>query len=219
MIRNQNTKTIVFATTNLNKVKRIQALLADLDVQVVSLNDLNFNIPDIIETATTCTAIAIEKALHYVSKLPKGTIVLTQDDTLVFEGIDAKDNPGIHIKEPVIDKYGEFTDINAANYYIDLANKYGGTIAARFEYGHAMAIIADDENDFIKIVAGESKLESRLVNKINKLEKSPGYFLSAIMEVKIDNNWISYNDITEEQQVKLDFDLKKSILKLLNEFK
>ena len=60
-----------------------------------------------------------------------------------------------------------------------------------------------------------SKLEVRLVNRINKLEKSTGYFLAALMEANVDGKWIPYNDLDEESLVKLDIDLYNSITALL----
>jgi len=210
-------KKIIVATTNHNKVKRLKKLLKDLDFELVSLNEVEQNISEPQETAITCGGIAIEKALHYVLHLPKNTIVLTQDDTLSFEGIEESDNPGVHIKKPVVEKYGEFTDENAVDYYIDLANKYGGYIPMSFHYGHAVAIINDDERNLTKIVSGESVLEARLVNKVNKLETVPNYFMGAIMQVKINDEWIFWNDLTDEQLIESDVDLYKSISKILNE--
>lgn len=210
-------KKIVIATTNNNKVKRIKDLLFDIGVEVASLSEMNYKISEPKETANTCTAVAIEKALHYVTELPEGTIVLTQDDSFVMKGINPEDSPGLSIKEPVIAKYGKITDELGAKYYADLANKYGGTIDVVFEYGHAIAIRLDDERKITKIVAGESKLESRLVNKVNKVEKSPGYFLAAVMQEKVDGNWIYYNELTDKQKVELDVGLKETIVRLLNE--
>lgn len=206
---------IVIGTTNENKVKRLKRLLKDDDLDIITLSELNIDVKDPEETALTCVSIAAEKAIHYVSHLPLETIILTQDDTMVFEGVALEDNPGVHIKEPVMKKYGKFDDETAVKYYIDLANKYGGTIPVTFHYGHALAVILDDERHTLKIVSGESKLESRLVNKVTKLEKSPGYFLSAIMEVKLDGEWISHNDLTEEQAKKIDIDLYNSITSLI----
>jgi inosine/xanthosine triphosphate pyrophosphatase family protein len=210
-------KTIVLATTNHNKVKRLKNLLKKLDIEVIPLNDIKQITEEPQETANTCGGIAIEKALYYVSRLPKNTIILTQDDTISFSGIDEIDNPGVHIKEPVIKKHGEFTDEKAAEYYVDLANKYGGSIPMTFHYGHALAIANDGERNFTKIVASESKLETRLVNHINKLETIPGYFLGAITQVKVDNEWIFWNDLTDEQLIKADIDLYNSISKLVQE--
>lgn len=209
-------KKIVVATTNQNKVKRIKALLKNLDYEIVSLSDVtNEKIDEPEEIGTTPVDIAIEKALYYSKYLPNDTIVLSQDDTLVMEGIKKEDNPGMHIKRPVIEKYGEFTDEFAAEYYKSLAEKYGGSIPIYFKYGHAIAIKTTDERTIIKVVSAESILKLRLVNKINKLEKTPGYFLAALLEANINGKWIPYNDLDDNTLVELDLDLYNSISTLL----
>ena len=208
-------KKIIMATTNFNKVKRIRTLLDGLDYEILSLKDINLNIDEPKETASTPVEIAIEKALHYVRNLPKDTIVLTQDDTIVFEGVKEEDNPGVHIKEPVISKYGKFTDELAAEYYKSLADKYGGTIPMTFKYGHAIATKSNEERAILKVVGAESKLEVRLVNKINKLETVPGYFLAAVMETKINDQWVPYNELDERTLAELDKDLYASITTLI----
>lgn len=86
----------------------------------------------------------------------------------------------------------------------------------KFVYGHAVAIKVNDNGRYLtKVIGAESKLEVRLVNRINKLEKSTGYFLAALMEANVDGKWIPYNDLDEESLVKLDIDLYNSITALL----
>lgn len=209
-------KKIVVATTNQNKVKRLKALLSHLNYEIVSLEEINTkNIEEPVETASTPVSIAMEKALHYVDYLPIDTIILSQDDTIEFEGVNEEDNPGIHIKGPIIKKYGKFTDELAAEYYKSLAAKYGGVISMTFKYGHAIAVKYRDGRDVTKVVGAESKLKARLVNKINKLETVSGYFLAALMEVNINGKWIPYNELDDETLVRLDKDLQDSIMTLL----
>ncbi len=210
---------IVVATTNKNKVKRIERMLDKEKYQVVSLEEYGGkDIPEPKETQDSPTGIAIEKALHYVKYLPEDTIVLTQDDTIVFENIKEEDDPGLHVKGPVIEKYGKFNDKLGAEYYKDLADKYGGVIPMKFVYGHAIAIKkTKTERPVTKVVGAQSEKKLRLVNKINKLEKCPGYFLSALTELNVDGKWISNNDVDTEIKVKTDIDLYNSITTLLKE--
>ena len=86
----------------------------------------------------------------------------------------------------------------------------------KFKYGHAIGISMNNgERRINKIVSAGSELNARLVNEINKLEKSKGYFLAALMEVEVNGEWVKYNDLDEETLVKLDIDLYKSIKSLL----
>ena len=210
-------KKVVLATTNINKVKRLKRLLHDLDIELISIDAFDIKVSEPNETGLTCGSIALEKAAHYVQFLPKSTLVLTQDDTIAFDGVSEDDNPGVHIKEPVINKYGEFTDELAIKYYTELADKYGGHIPMTFHYGHAIAMKSENKRNTTKVLSSESKLETRLVNKSNK-EIVKGYFLSSIMKVKINDEWVYHNDLTEEQLIEIDGDLHESIKILLKGF-
>lgn len=209
---------LVIATTNKNKVDRIKKILRNTNFDIVSLSDvIKDNINEPAENANNGVDNAIEKAIYYVNYLPENTIVLAQDDTIELVGVDEEDEPKGHIKRPVVNKYGEFTDELAAKYYSDLASKYGGKIPMIFKYGHAVATVTNEDRLRKKVLSAESKLEVRLVNKIYKLDKCPGYFLAALMEAKINNEWVPYNDLDDEQLVKLDIDLQNSIISLLKE--
>ena len=210
-------KKIVIGTTNENKVKRLKNLLKDLDYEIISLKGYGNDIGEPKEVASTPVGIAIDKALYYAEQLPANTLILTQDDTIEFENIKEEDNPGLHIKKPVIEKYGEFTDEKAAQYYKGLAEKYGGSIPMTFNYGHAIAIkLEGTERNMIKVIGSSSKLCVRLVNRIHNLESVKGYFLGALMEAKVNGKWEPYNDLDDNTLVELDNDLYYSITKLLN---
>ena len=210
-------KKLLIATTNHNKVSRIRRLLVDVPIEIISLNDLPKQIPEPAETAGSGVEIAAQKALGYVEHVDDDLIVLTQDDTIAFEGVDDADDPGPFIKEPVKSKYGEFTDENAIQYYTDLAKKYGGTVPMVFRYGHAVAYKANTDRKRVTIVASSSELHTRLVDTPRKPELAVGYFLSAIMQLEIDGEWIYNTELSEELQTKADEDLKVSILSLLKE--
>lgn len=210
-------KKLLIATTNHNKVSRIKRLLVDVPVEIISLNDLSKQIPEPAETAGSGVEIAAQKALGYVEYVDDDLIVLTQDDTIAFEGVDDEDNPGPFIKEPVKSKYGEFTDEYALQYYTDLAKKYGGTVPMVFRYGHAIAYKTKADRKRVTIIASSSELHARLVDTPHKPELAVGYFLSAIMQLEIDGEWTYNTELSEELQTKADEDLKISILSLLEE--
>jgi len=210
-------KKLLIATTNYNKISRIQRLLADVPVEILSLNDLSNQIPEPAETAGSGVEIAAQKALGYIEHVDEDIIVLTQDDTIEFEGVDDSDNPGPFIKEPVKVKYGEFTDDNAIKYYTDLAKKYGGTVPMVFRYGHAIAYKKTAGRKRVTIIASSSELHARLVDTPRKPELAVGYFLLAIMQLEIDGEWAYSTELDEKRQTGADGDLKLSILSLLNE--
>lgn len=208
-------KKIVIGTTNKNKVERIKRLFKNENYEFFALNEVCKNIKEPEETADNPVDISIQKAMFYANYIPEGYILLTQDDTLEFENIDEIDNPGVHIKEPVIKQYGEFTDENAAKYYIDLAKKYGGSISMKFKYGHAIASINKSTRTIKTVIAANSSLKAKLVDKATKLEEVPGYFLSALMQVEVNGKWLDYNNLNEKDLIASDEDLYKSISELL----
>lgn len=208
-------KKIVIGTTNKNKVERIKRLFNNEKYEFFALNEVCEKIGEPEETADNPVDISIQKAMFYVNYIPDGYIVLTQDDTLEFENIAEEDNPGTHIKEPVIKKYEKFTDENAAKYYTDLAKKYGGSIPMKFTYGHAIASINKNNRTVKTVIAAQSSLKAKLVDKVTKLEEVPGYFLSALMQVEVDGKWIDYNNLNEKELIASDVDLYKSISELL----
>ena len=211
-------KKIVVATTNKNKVERINRLLRNEDYEILSLSDvIDTNIPEPNEIFETGLDNSIIKSTYYVDYVPEGTIVLSQDDTIELIGVSEEDDPKGHIKGPVVAKYGEFNDEIAAKYYTELADKYGGSILMNFRYGHSIAIKESGDKISKKILAKTSIFKSRLVNNIYKLDKRPGYFLSALIEVEIDGKWVKYNDLTDDEIIQLDSDLYDSIISMLKE--
>lgn len=199
---------ILFATTNPQKVIRLNKLInAGLD----SLVDLPYEISEPEEIGEDCLDIAILKARHYWKNLKEKRPVLTQDDTLKLE-VEPEDSPNNYIKKPVIEKYGEFNDKNAITYYTELAKKYGGEIQMFFEYGHALCFSDDEET----IVSRKSRLHGKLVVEPRENDSTKGYFLSAIMQVKIDGNWKYYSELTPAELVQIDFGIAESLQKLLS---
>lgn len=200
-------KKFLFATTNQQKVKRLNFLTK---IKFISLSDLKYKIKKLDEFGKDALDISILKARYYYSSIKEKMPVLTQDDTLRLQ-VKPEDSPGNHIKIPVIEKYGKFTDETAIKYYTSLAKKYGGTIPMYFEYGHALCFSDGEEC----IRARKSRLEGRLVDLPQKNKSTKGYFLSAIVQVKIKNGWKYYSELTPKDLITIDSGISESLKKLL----
>lgn len=200
---------ILFASTNQNKVNRIRKLIKDdIDINLISLSDLDYKIEEPEENGKDGIENSIIKARHYFDKLKIKVPVLTQDDTLFLSGVSEEDNPGKDIKLPVIKKYGQFTDDYAYQYYSDLVKKYNKEyLDFEFRYGHAICY-----NNFLE--GSPSVLPGRLYAQINST-KTPGYFISDIMKVRINNDWEYYANLSDEELINQDKDIKRSINNLL----
>ncbi len=200
-------KKVLFATTNQQKIKRLSLLTS---MKLISLYDLSYQIAEPEEVGKDGLDISVVKARHYWSHLLEKMPVLTQDDTLKLE-VKPEDDPGNHIKKPVLERYGEFNDKNALTYYTDLAKKYGGIIPMYFEYGHAVCFSDGEET----VRARKSRLVGRLVTEPHENSSTKGYFLAAILQVKIEKKWLYYSELSPEQLILADSGITESLSKLL----
>ncbi len=202
---------ILIATTNHNKVKRIEKLLEKGNIELFSLRDLDYRIKEPEETGKDGLENAVIKAKYYYDNLKEKMTVLTQDDTLFLFGVSKNDNPQKDIKLPVIEKYGEFTEENAYNYYSNLVKKYNKEyLDFEFRYGHALC-----NKSFLK--GGESILSGRLYHQIN-YTRTPGYFLSDMIKVKVNDKWKYYSELNENELIQQDQEFKNSINEIIVDF-
>ncbi len=116
---------IIFATENAGKIREVKAILADLDVEVLSLREAGLH-TDVVEDGDSFEANAILKA-----KAVKGdahTIVMADDSGLEVDALHGE--PGIYSARYM----GEDTSYRVKNQAIidRLAGKTGAERSARF---------------------------------------------------------------------------------------
>lgn len=85
-------KQILFATGNENKMVEIRAILADLNIPIVSLKDAGIDV-DVEENGSTFEENAMIKATE-IAKLVEDTIVLADDSGLEIDYLNKE--PGIY---------------------------------------------------------------------------------------------------------------------------
>ena len=85
-------KELIVATTNQGKVKEIQAMLKDLNIEVKSLKDVYDDVPDIVEDGKTFEHNALIKARTIAKKT--NMIAISDDSGLEVDAIGKK--PGIY---------------------------------------------------------------------------------------------------------------------------
>lgn len=83
-------ETIIFATKNKGKIKEINAILADMDVKVVSMEEVGITF-DVVEDGTTFEENAMKKAVQIMEISQK--ITLSDDSGLEIDYMDKA--PGI----------------------------------------------------------------------------------------------------------------------------
>ncbi len=84
-------ETIIFATKNKGKIKEINAILADMDVKVISMEEAGIDI-DVVEDGTTFEENAMKKAVQIMEV--GGKITLSDDSGLEIDYMDKA--PGVY---------------------------------------------------------------------------------------------------------------------------
>lgn len=84
-------ETIIFATKNKGKIKEINAILADLDVNVISMEDAGITL-DVVEDGKTFEENAMKKAVQVMEVC--GKITLSDDSGLEIDAMEKA--PGIY---------------------------------------------------------------------------------------------------------------------------
>ena len=152
---------IVFATTNTGKIKEIKEILADFDVEVFSMEEMNIN-TDVEENGTTFEENSLIKA-RAISKLT-GLPALADDSGLEVDYLNGE--PGIYSARYL----GRDTDYDYKNNYIidKLKDVKDNERSARFVC--VISLVLPDGREFIK----KGVMEGRIGYEI-KGENGFGY--------------------------------------------
>ena len=84
-------ETIIFATKNKGKIREINAILADMNVNVISMEDAGITI-DVVEDGTTFEENSMKKAVQIMEV--SGKITLADDSGLEIDAMDK--GPGVY---------------------------------------------------------------------------------------------------------------------------
>jgi len=87
---------ILYGTTNPSKIKYMKRMLDGLDIELISLNNINLNAQDIDESGNNPLENARIKAFAYykAAKMP----VFSCDSGLYIEGLSQEEQPGVHVR-------------------------------------------------------------------------------------------------------------------------
>lgn len=178
---------VLFATSNPAKVKRYKELLKDNGIELITLNDLDFNI-DVEETGKNAIENAHIKAKAYFEKCKIPTIGM--DNSLFIENILEEEQPGTHVRR-VNGKV--LNDEEMIEHYTNLVKKYGDKLVAKWVYG--MVIYTEDG----VYEYSWNKSDFYFVDTPCKL-RNPGYPLDSIAIVPEYNKYLV--ELTEADKQK-----------------
>lgn len=150
-------KRIIFATTNKNKVKEVNMMMEDFDVELVTMKEVGIDV-DIVENGTTFEENAIIKARTIMEMTDE--IAIADDSGLEVDYLDGA--PGIYSARFL----GEDTSYDIKNNYIidKLKNVKGKERSARFVCAMAAAFPNGDVLTCKGTIEGVIALEQRGTN-------------------------------------------------------
>ena len=132
---------ILYGTTNKGKLQAMMNGLQGLDIELVSLNDVEGELPRIEENGKTPLENAEIKAKAYYESFHMP--VFSCDSGLYFDELWEDEQPGVFVRR-VNGK--ELTDQEMTEYYAALAHKHGGRITGR--YRNAIYFILDEKHHY-----------------------------------------------------------------------
>ncbi|MBP3576555.1 MAG: hypothetical protein J6K15_00450 [Lachnospiraceae bacterium] len=163
---------ILYGTTNQGKLQAMKKSVEGLDIDLISLRDVEGELPKINENGKTPLENAELKARAYFEAFHMP--VFSCDSGLYFDELTEEEQPGIHVRRV---KGKELTDEEMTEYYASLAAKYGGRITGR--YRNAIYFILDEEHHYSSMdmsIATESFI---LVTKPHT-KRVPGFPLDSL---------------------------------------
>lgn len=131
-------KKLLYGTGNPAKLESMRRRLGGLQVEILGLEDMEREAPDVPEDGCTPLENARKKALAY--HLFYGIPVFSCDSGLYFEGLPEELQPGVHVRT-VNGRY--LTDGEMLEYYSSMAEKYGNLKA---RYRNAVCLVVDAEH-------------------------------------------------------------------------
>ena len=124
---------LLYGTTNKSKIEFMQACVAPLGINILSLADVSAPKLYIEENGNSPLENACIKARAYYNALK--TPLFSCDSGLYIDGLPESRQPGINVRGPG----DHMTDADATAYYAALAAEMGGKMVAR--YVHAICFI------------------------------------------------------------------------------
>ena len=132
---------LLYGTTNKGKLLAMESATKSLGIQLISLQDLDCEIPVVTESGDSPLENARIKARTYYNAFHMP--VFSCDSGLYFEELSEEEQPGLHVRRVGGRK---LTDQEMQQYYGALAEKHGGKLTGR--YYNAICLILEDGSEY-----------------------------------------------------------------------
>lgn len=163
---------ILYGTTNQGKLLAMKKSVEGLDIELISLRDVEGELPTVNESGNTPLENAEIKARAYFEAYHMP--VLSCDSGLYFDELTEEEQPGIHVRR-VGGK--ELTDDEMIVHYASLAERYGGRITGR--YRNAIYFILDEKNHYSSMDMSIATEPFTLITKPHA-KRVPGFPLDSL---------------------------------------
>lgn len=185
---------ILYGTTNPAKLSSMRKWLSELDIELVSLNDMSGDIPDVPETGDTPLENAQQKALAYYKafRMP----VFSCDSGLYFDSLP-EFSPKVHVRN-VNGKH--LTDDEMIEYYGGLAAKYGDIVAC---YRNAICFVLDEQHIYTEF-SDDISWNPFLITAVPHEKRVEGYPLDSLSKY-IENGEYCYDSERPQYEEKNGF--------------
>ena len=193
-------KKILFATGNPTKAKRFSNGLANYNIEVLSLKDMNLTLES-EENGKTAIENALIKARECFKKTNMPSMGM--DDSLYLEGVPESEQPGLFVRR-VNGK--SLDDRKLLEHYINLVKKYGvdGKINCKWVYG--LAVINEkgeektytwEKGNFYMVDIPSSVINPGYpLNSISKYNNLDKYF-TEVTAAELDAIKVNEDDVVE----------------------
>lgn len=183
---------LLYGTGNVAKLSAMKNRLEQLDLELISLNDLRAEgkiVPKVIEDGNTPLENARLKAMAYYEafQIP----VFSCDSGLYFDNVPDEVQPGVHVRNV---NGTCLSDDEMIDYYSGLVKAYGNLVA---RYRNAICFVMDDTHIY---EAMEPSMESErfiLTDKPHSTVRKEGFPLDSIsLDIKTNKY---YYDLPEDK--------------------
>ena len=179
---------VLYGTTNKAKVAAMEQATKPLGIELISLLDLNCELPKVDECGKTPLENSKIKAEAYYEAFHMP--VFSCDSGLYFDELPEEEQPGLHVR-----RVGgrDLTDEEMIEHYAALAAKHGGTLTGR--YKNAVHFILDESSAYSSMNPALSTEPFLLVTKPHP-KRVEGFPLDSLSKDPISG--VYYYDLPEK---------------------
>lgn len=162
---------LLYATGNPAKIEAMRRRISVLGIEIYGLDELDMELPEVLETGKSPLENAVQKARAYFAALK--VPLFSCDSGLYFDDVPDEIQPGVNVRTV----HGKrLSDEQMQGYYMGLAKQYGDLTA---RYKNAVCLVLD-ENHVYSAMEKSMESEPFLMTSKPHPKSNPGFPLDSI---------------------------------------